>query len=108
MPSRSSQLQSNVEWQRWGKKDPLWAVATEIGRRRGEASGWTPEEFFAAGASDWQEFLRHWDNYGRNPRLCLEVGCGAGRITRHLATTFDYVLAVEVSPAMVAVGRSYF
>lgn len=40
---------------------------------------------------------------GADPRggTCVEVGCGPGRITRHLVDRFDRVLALDVSPAML-------
>jgi SAM-dependent methyltransferase len=38
--------------------------------------------------------------------LCIEVGCGPGRMTAALAKRFDRVLAVDVSPAMVQRARA--
>lgn len=45
---------------------------------------------------------------GADPRggLCIEVGCGPGRMTRELAERFDRVLALDVSPAMLEQARS--
>lgn len=45
---------------------------------------------------------------GADPRggTCLEVGCGRGRMTGHLAQRFDRVIAVDVSPAMLARARA--
>jgi hypothetical protein len=40
------------------------------------------------GESDWQDFLRHWKQYGIDHWACLEIECGAGRITKQLATCF--------------------
>jgi SAM-dependent methyltransferase len=44
---------------------------------------------------------------GDDPRggVCLEVGCGPGRMTPFLAERFDRVLAVDVSPAMLDAAR---
>jgi ubiquinone/menaquinone biosynthesis C-methylase UbiE len=41
---------------------------------------------------------------GADPRggVCVEVGCGPGRMTGALAARFDRVVAVDVSPAMLA------
>jgi SAM-dependent methyltransferase len=33
--------------------------------------------------------------------LCVEVGCGPGRMTAELAKRFDQVVALDVSPAMI-------
>lgn len=44
---------------------------------------------------------------GADPRggLCVEVGCGPGRMTGRLAERFDDVLALDVSPAMLERAR---
>src|ERR671936_274610 len=44
---------------------------------------------------------------GADPRggTCLEIGCGPGRMTRHLAERFDRTVAVDVSPQMLAAAR---
>ena len=44
---------------------------------------------------------------GADPRggTCVEVGCGPGRMTHALAQRFDRVIAVDVSPAMLAQAR---
>lgn len=38
--------------------------------------------------------------------VCLEIGCGPGRMTGALAERFDRVLAVDVSPAMLEHARA--
>jgi SAM-dependent methyltransferase len=64
---------------------------------------WTEEEFYAAGASDWEDFVRHWRHYAQDLRgHCVEVGCGVGRITRCLENAFDRVTALDVSNDMIA------
>lgn len=98
-------LKSNAEWKLWGRDDPLWAVASWKHKQKGVGSEWTDSEFYALGESDWQDFARHWQQYGVNRESCLEVGCGAGRITRQLALFFDRVYAVDVSEAMIAYAR---
>lgn len=47
--------------------------------------------------------------FGADPRggTCVEVGCGPGRMTSFLAHRFDRVLAVDVSPAMLAHAREH-
>jgi ubiquinone/menaquinone biosynthesis C-methylase UbiE len=96
-----AELNSNAEWKQWGKDDPLWAVASWDGKQRGGASPWTDEEFYALGESDWRDFMSHWQHYGVSTESCLEIGCGAGRLTKQLALHFDHVYAVDVSPEMI-------
>jgi SAM-dependent methyltransferase len=45
---------------------------------------------------------------GDDPRggSCVEVGCGFGRMTGHLAERFDRVIAVDVSPRMLELARA--
>ena len=100
-----SGLNSNAEWKQWGKNDPLWGVASWAGRQKGGTSPWTEEEFYALGESDWSDFLSRWRQYGVNTQSCLEIGCGAGRITKQLAMSFGQVYAVDVSEHMINCAR---
>lgn len=38
---------------------------------------------------------------------CLELGCGVGRLTAHLAQKFQNMIALDVSPANMGVCRAY-
>jgi SAM-dependent methyltransferase len=100
-----TELKSNTEWKKWGKDDPLFGVAAWAGKDRGGASPWTEEEFYALGESDWRDYVSHWQHYGVSKQSCLEIGCGAGRITKPLATYFDHVYAVDVSPEMISCAQ---
>jgi SAM-dependent methyltransferase len=39
--------------------------------------------------------------------VVLELGCGSGRLTRHLAAAGHHVIATDASPAMVDLAREY-
>ncbi|MGH9661466.1 MAG: class I SAM-dependent methyltransferase [Bryobacteraceae bacterium] len=83
-----------------------------------------PRYYIADCRRDWSEadFLRSGDQtlteliltdmlnicQGRHPRdlRVLEIGCGAGRVTRPLARLFGEVHAVDVSGEMVALARN--
>ena len=92
---------SNPEWQRWGEIDPLWGVSSWAGKQAGDADAWTEEEFFALGRSDWADFRQRWERYGLKKGVCLEIGCGAGRMTRAMAEDFEHVHGVDVAPGML-------
>src|SRR5712692_4111217 len=67
---------------------------------------WTDEEFFASGElTVAEEILTDMGNIcqGKAPgeMRVLEIGCGAGRVTRALAKLFGEVHAVDVSGEMV-------
>jgi ubiquinone/menaquinone biosynthesis C-methylase UbiE len=96
-----TELKSNAEWKQWGKDDPLFGVAAWAGKEKGGDSPWTDEEFYSLGESDWRDFVSHWQHYGLSKQSCLEIGCGAGRITKQLAFYFDRVYAVDISPEII-------
>jgi ubiquinone/menaquinone biosynthesis C-methylase UbiE len=100
-----TELKSNIEWKQWGKDDPLWGVASWASKQKDGASPWTEEEFYALGQSDWRDFLGHWRQYGVSTQNCLEIGCGAGRITKQLAMFFGHVYAVDVSRDMISCAQ---
>lgn len=72
---------------------------------------WTEADFYASGDQTVaQDILTDMTNIcrGLDPRQMrvLELGCGAGRVTRALAKLFGEVHAVDVSPEMVRLARS--
>ena len=94
-------MKTNEEWKAWGREDPLYGVASWAGRRRGVVNEWTDVEFYDLGQSDWRDFSERWDCYGYDHESCLEVGCGAGRITKQLSEEFRVVHALDVSIDMI-------
>lgn len=75
-----------------------------------EREDWTDEEFFRSGERTVaEEILTDMINIcqGKEPRemKVLEIGCGAGRVTRALAGLFGQVYGVDVSGEMVARAR---
>ena len=96
---------SNIEWKEWGKNDPLFGVAAWPGKQKGGSAPWTDDEFYELGRADWAVFEKEWENYGLDKDTCLEIGCGAGRMTMQLARSFQNVLAVDISEDMVAYAR---
>lgn len=100
-----TELASNKEWKKWGEVDPLFGVASWLDKGLGGSSPWTDQEFYALGESDWIDFCRRWEVYGVGRESCLEIGCGAGRITMQLAQYFHHVHAIDVSEQMIEYAR---
>jgi SAM-dependent methyltransferase len=72
---------------------------------------WTDQDFFASGEQAIAEqILNDTGNIyqGKDPAgmRVLEIGCGAGRLTRALSNLFGEVHAVDVSGEMVARARA--
>ncbi len=105
MSNRRREPASNIEWQSWGKLDPLYGVASLEGRNKRGNNPWTTEEFYNYGAKVWSEYIPHWERYGVNRQSCVEIGCGAGRMTKQLSIYFQKVYAVDVSTDMVEYAR---
>jgi len=103
---RIEQAPSNTEWRRWGTDDPFYGVATWAGRDRGGANPWTAEDFYALGTSDWADFRSRWVGFGVEFGLVVDIGCGAGRLTKAMAADFRQVIGVDVSEGMLDVARS--
>src|ERR1700733_14236289 len=87
------------DWDQRAKENARYYVNTAT-------KDWTDEEFFASGektVSD--EVLTDLENIcqGKAQRemRVLEIGCGAGRVTRALAKLFGEVHGVDVSGEMV-------
>lgn len=87
------------DWDERARENARYYVAT--GRDE-----WTDEEFFASGRKTVEEeILTDMGNIcqGKSPKemRVLEIGCGAGRVTRALAELFGEVHGVDVSGEMV-------
>src|ERR1700720_1072129 len=92
------------DWDRRARENARYYVST--GKK-----DWTDEEFFSSGEKTVsEEILTDMINIcqGINPKQMrvLEIGCGAGRITRALAGLFGEVHAVDVSGEMVNKART--
>src|SRR5262244_981862 len=91
------------DWDERARQDAKWYINT-LRRQQSEA------EFDQTGVvevdrlvlADLPLLVR-----GRNPRALrlLEIGCGAGRMTRHLAETFGEVVGIDVSGEMIRQAR---
>src|ERR1051326_3963340 len=71
---------------------------------------WSDEEFYRSGEITLQEeILNDLTNIcqGKDPKQMrvLEIGCGAGRVTRALAGFFGEVWGVDISAEMVRQAR---
>jgi SAM-dependent methyltransferase len=97
---------SNAEWQKGGRDDPFFGVAAWPGRQRGGSNPWTAQEFYALGQSTWVDFRRRWVAYGVDFGRVVDIGCGAGRLTKAMAADFERVIGVDVADGMLDVARA--
>jgi SAM-dependent methyltransferase len=91
------------DWDRRARENARYFVVTG-------QSEWSDEEFFESGRETMREVIScDLGNIcqGRDPKSMrvLEIGCGAGRVTRALAQFFGEVWAVDISSEMVRQAR---
>lgn len=94
------------DWNKLGRKDPLWAIITwpeKKGRR------WRPDEFFETGKREIAAVLEYTVSLGLplNLKRALDFGCGVGRLTPALAAHFDHVAGVDIAASMLQTARKY-
>jgi SAM-dependent methyltransferase len=84
------------DWEDLGRLDPLWAVLTTREGRRGQ---WGLDAFFATGFAEVGGLMATAQRLGlpAHRERALDFGCGAGRLTRALATHFHVVVGVDIS-----------
>jgi cyclopropane fatty-acyl-phospholipid synthase-like methyltransferase len=102
-PDQSLLEQMRTDWDQRARENARYYIAT--GKEE-----WSDEEFFESGrCTVREEILTDMGNIcqGKDPKQMkvLEIGCGAGRITRALAELFGEVYAVDVSGEMVEQAR---
>lgn len=96
-------LKMKRDWNERAERDPFHYVLNRHG-----IGEWNTEEFYQTGKWDIERFLLPFlAQFDVSPtrRSCLELGCGAGRHTAHLAELFGSVVALDVSEEMVAVAQ---
>jgi SAM-dependent methyltransferase len=102
--TREQQLEKmRQDWDRRARENARHFVDTS-------KTAWSDNEFFAGGEQAIQEdILTDMINIcqGKEPKSMrvLEIGCGAGRLTRALSSLFGEVHAVDVSGEMITQAR---
>ena len=86
-------------WRALGEAEPFWSVLTHDAYRSASLDAATLERFYETGAEHAGLLERFAARTGTPlPRgACLELGCGVGRVTKHLAGLFERVIAVDIS-----------
>jgi SAM-dependent methyltransferase len=89
------------DWDDRARKNALFYILDSRG-------DWDSESFFQSGEDDYQAFVEPvLKRIDFNPagKVMLELGCGAGRMTRSFAARFKTVYAVDISSEMLQRGQ---
>jgi SAM-dependent methyltransferase len=95
---------TDLDWQRYGKEDPYYAVLSADKYRREYLNEQTLEEFFKSGRENIEYILnviRTQLDPSYRPVRALDFGCGVGRLVTALAASVPSVVGVDVSPDML-------
>jgi SAM-dependent methyltransferase len=100
--SGGSLLQRPAEqWEKFAKEDPYTYILTAL-------KGDDRREFWQSGARTIQEeFLPLLQLYQVRTVLCLELGCGIGRLVFPLARHFQHAVGVDIAQGMVRPAASF-
>jgi ubiquinone/menaquinone biosynthesis C-methylase UbiE len=93
-------------WNSLGRHDPLRAI---LARSKNKEVPWNVEHFFRSGVLEIDMMLRYAESFRpfSKKEYALDFGCGVGRLTQAIATQFNRVVGVDLSPAMIEHARNY-
>lgn len=99
---------TDADWERWGSKDPYFAVVTHQQFRGADISEKAQNEFFETGKKHVDHVIAICAaKFGAVPELnaVLDFGCGTGRLLVPFARVAKSVVGVDVSNAMLALAK---
>lgn len=105
MKSRERLQDLEERWNQAGKTDPFWAVLSWPSKR---GNRWMSDEFFETGVQEIADVMAHVDRLGLADRMrALDFGCGPGRLTQALASYFEQIDGVDISPSMIELANKF-
>lgn len=96
-------------WEHLGETEPYWSVLT-WDEFKSTGTG-TPEDFYATGQKDVTVLrcsLKRNNIDEKSLRVCLEFGCGLGRVTHWLAKEYETVFGLDISSKHLRIAQRYF
>ncbi len=97
------------EWEFLGKTDPYWSVVTQPQYHLDEFET-HKDQFYKSGKYSCDLFLAALRRNNINPyliELCLDLGCGVGRVTNFLAKSLVNVIGVDISSNHLALAKNH-
>jgi SAM-dependent methyltransferase len=97
-------LSTDAEWERWGSRDPYFAVLTDPDFRGKQLNSAMKDQFFLSGQSHVNAILNQCRRYfgdDFSPTNVLDYGCGVGRCTIPFARVAQHVCGIDVSDSML-------
>jgi SAM-dependent methyltransferase len=98
-------------WSRVGTEDPFWSVLTlDMYRKRRMFRADQIDGFYETGRAEVARLESYLTRNGRvvpPEGVCVDYGCGVGRVTLWLARRFQHVVALDVSQPHLEMARRY-
>ena len=96
------------QWKTLGNTDPYWSVLSTP-EFKGHSFEKNKAAFFESGrtAASCVESFCPRNEVSMNGRTLIELGCGVGRVTVHLAKLFDNIIAIDISPGNLERCRAH-
>jgi 2-polyprenyl-3-methyl-5-hydroxy-6-metoxy-1,4-benzoquinol methylase len=95
------------QWSRLGQTEPYWSVLTHDDYLISNIDANKLSRFYETGqkSAGLIELFEQRCEVRANRGTCLELGCGVGRVTIHLAARFKRVIAADISPGNLAICK---
>lgn len=96
-------------WSELGESEPYFTSVAHD-RFRATSIAENTHTFFQTGFESWTHIAAIGERCGvdvKNFRNCLELGCGAGRMTRALSETFEKIYALDISESHLSVAARH-
>lgn len=97
------------QWFLLGQNEPHWSVLTNDEFRSEKLTADRLDKFQESGreSANIIGLFEKRTNTNAPEGVCLELGCGVGRVTRFLAERFERVVGVDISPGNIKICREY-
>ena len=100
----NSTMNTDTEWEQWGRADPYFGVITHDRFRLGKLNEQTRKEFFDTGEIHVDYVMAMCHTYidaHFKPTRVLDFGCGVGRVVIPWAARVDEAVGLDVAPSML-------
>jgi len=96
------------QWSRLGDEAPYWSVFSGCSKTVTIEAG-DQQEFYRSGEDEIQLMRDYFRYAGRHlpSGICVDWGCGLGRVAIHLASLFQRVIGVDISKSHLSIARTY-
>jgi hypothetical protein len=96
------------QWSFFTEEEPYWSVLSSPDWRSDRLNADKLVRFYETGKPYLDTFISTCKKHNIIPSgTCLELGSGVGRVTSHLASMFDNIIATDISEKNLSICNSY-